>query len=335
MPPNRVGRLLMPPAAASSTPSLLALPNELLFLILSFLFASSTVPRYQLQELQVVFGLRPTPNNCTAVFRVCRTLHETAWAVWYQHIEFRLEELGDINLRRGSVPVFVPLAPLPPPQTGLQRLRYLDLAPRPFGVLMRHAQHVNPWLRLAAMLPELRRLIIRPVGYQTMVRSIPGTALQAPAINAPTRNYFRRIWHLVDDLKANGLARHIPYPSRVSRTDPTYHVRLYRFWATYETALMTIIAINLYQLRSGGSSHMYYISSLTGSHPANTRALGELNDLAIMKQTTTSGIRHLEIKLGMQYRLRNRRWVTQVSGHYWDLINEWFWGEPIPNASAS
>jgi hypothetical protein len=221
---------------------------------------------------------------------------------------------------------------------------------------MRHAQHVNPWLRLAAMLPELRRLVIRPFGYQTMVRSIPGTALQAPAINAPTRNYFRRIWHLVDDLKANGLARHIPYPSVVSRTDPTYHVRLYRFWATYETALMTIIAINLYQLRSGGSSHMYYISSLTGSHPANTRALGELNDLAIMKQTTTSGIRHLEIKLGMHYRLRNtsRRWVAQESvsimstfhrvgrlltgwaqGHYWDLTNEWFWGEPIPNASAS
>ncbi|KIW60343.1 hypothetical protein PV05_00570 [Exophiala xenobiotica] len=100
---------------------------------------------------------------------------------------------------------------------------------------------------------------------------------------------------------------------------------------------MTIIAINLHKLRSGGTAYMYYISSLTECHPANGKVLSELNDLATIKQTTTSGIRHLEIKLGMQCRERNisNRRVHQTLGHYWDLSNEWFLGKPIPNASAS
>lgn len=119
---------------------------------------------------------------------------------------------------------------------------------------------------------------------------------------------------------------------------------------------MTIIAINLHKLRSGGTAYMYYISSLTECHPANGKVLSELNDLATMKRTTTSGIRHLEIKLGMQCRERNisNRRVHQTlvriestlhrvgglltdwaQGHYWDLSNEWFLGKPIPNASAS
>ncbi len=88
---------------------------------------------------------------------------------------------------------------------------------------------------------------------------------------------------------------------------------------------------------------MYYISSLTECHPANGKVLSELNDLATIKQTTTSGIRHLEIKLGMQCRERIESTLHRVGslltdwaqGHYWDLSNEWFLGKPIPNASAS
>ena len=292
----------MPPAAVSARPSLLALPNELLFLILSFLFSSSTVPRYQLQDLSVVFGLRPAPYNCAAVFLVCREMRDTARAAWYQHIQIRVQGLGDVYLITGGAQVNPPAAPL---HVGLRQLRYLDLAPRPFGVLMRHAQHVNAWTRLAAMLPELRRLVIRPFGYQILFRSVRHNALQAPANHAATGNYFQGIWHLVDDLKANGLARRIPYPVVVATTEPTYQDRLNRFWATYGTAVMAIIAINLHKLRSGGSAHMYYISNLTECHPANTKVLSELNDLATMKRTTTSGIRHLEIKLGMQCRERN------------------------------
>ncbi len=163
----------MPPNSASTTNSLVGLPDEVLILILSFLFMSSTVPRYQLQDLWDIFRLRRAPYDCTAVFLVCRKLRETARAAWYQHVQIRVQDPGDVYLITGGAQVNPPAASL---HVGLGRLRYLDLAPRPFGILVQHAEHVNGWIRLATMLPELRRLVIRPFRYQILFRSVPHCA---------------------------------------------------------------------------------------------------------------------------------------------------------------